>query len=797
MRKLLLFLVGIYPGWTTLSAQTMILHPSIETMGVEVTLPAGYDNDRSSKCLIYYKPAGSAQWLEGLPADRINFAGQDEFRGSLFNLDAATPYEVQVTLQDSIPVISSQSLPVQTISTRSEITITPMGNIKWVSPVGTANAAYSQTDPGNIAALFAEGISCGTTIMVMDGIYDVEGLQLTISENCTENTPIILMAAPGARPVFDGAYRTKLEFAQLPTDAKMFYAELPIGTGYTNLCIVDSVMLYPYPSVSPNNLVGNYSLSALDFNYDGFVRDQSLIYIKTAEGTNPNNVSVTISKGFRFLTVYGGGKNAWLRIKGLTIKNYCNAYVNGATVFTAMGLDIRAASQIVIDSCVFAYNNTPMYFTGKSNFLTIQNCRFEDQTGLWSHGMIKKSVSDQTFFVPTSLGRQLENAAIVIAPGWPTEGIIIKNNHFSGINSGIISNGVASIPSEVDIYENTFVQNFDAIETDGDWCNLRVWKNQISRCLAGFSNAPPEIGPRYFYRNTVYDIISRQNVQNDPYYVGCAPPTTYFSQGLGIKTNFGGSINPNPSAMYFINNTFHTADALGFMMYQWDSEWKKLYSINNIFYSSGDNLFFQTNALNNPDYQFRSDHDNYYINGNKPIWTYKEEHGQYDCHYILKTIDLDPEISAITGSPKVSFNISYQKDPEFISAANGNFNLKPYSPVIDAGVAVKGFYDFEGPRPDLGAWEYPYASSIHADQQRVSLNIYPNPSEGPFFLETEYTLESVRVYNSLGQEVRVMTEILPGRQKAEITVMDQAGVFYIVAETSSGPISGKVVVVDK
>lgn len=86
------------------------------------------------------------------------------------------------------------------------------------------------------------------------------------------------------------------------------------------------------------------------------------------------------------------------------------------------------------------------------------------------------------------------------------------------------------------------------------------------RPMAGILAAPPLIGPRYFYRNTFHGMKGRINEKDDPYFIGCEPVgTNYRGQAIGIKTNSGYSgIQPRGN-IYFINNTFHAEDTMGFV----------------------------------------------------------------------------------------------------------------------------------------------------------------------------------------------------------------------------------------
>lgn len=122
---------------------------------------------------------------------------------------------------------------------------------------------------------------------------------------------------------------------------------------------------------------------------------------------------------------------------------------------------------------------------------------------------------------------------------------------FEGTCSGIVKQFESGIIQDADIYDNTFNYNFDAIECDGQWSNLRVWNNEIKGAMAGISMAPPLIGPRYFYRNTIHHIAGRPNIQNDPYYIGCSPPLNFKSAGVGIKSNSGAIPDDQAGNVYF------------------------------------------------------------------------------------------------------------------------------------------------------------------------------------------------------------------------------------------------------
>lgn len=735
-----------------LQAQQLVIHPSIHAAGVEVILLPGYDPDYSSHCLIEYRAITDTDWISGFEADRVTISGAEFFKGSLFNLEPATLYEVRCRLVDSIPDLDILELPEQIITTDDVFSVQPTSIIKWVSPNGSGTT-YTEAIPGKLTTLLGSPLACGTTIMLLDGVYTDYGLSLVLTGDCSPEEPIVFMAAPGAEPVIDGGYYQPLQWIQNVDNPKLYSATLPEATSYTNLCLLNGKMLYPYPSFYSNLLVDTFSLAGLGFQYDGFVRDDQFIYIHTAEGTDPNGSEVVLSQAFRFLTVYGNNHKAYLRFEGIAVRNFAKSNVPLFSLgYAAIAFDFRNVHQVVFSNCNFAYNNFHLSFGGTCDDLLIQSCSFKDETGLWSHGMLKKSVSDQSVFVPTSVARQFENGAIFLEDG---SRITIRGGLFEGTCSGVVKQFDSGIIQEADIYDNTFNYNFDAIECDGQWSNLRVWNNEILGAMAGISMAPPLIGPRYFYRNTIHHIAGRQNIQNDPYYVGCNPPMTFKSAGLGIKSNSGAIPDDQAGNVYFFNNTFHSDDTLGFTYTLWDSEWKEATMINNVFYAERNKIGYFQGFKDNLNFQLTSVHDNYFTADQSPVATIKEIHGQYTCHDVDDVLLLQSELAGITGSDKIIIQSPFQENPLFINPASGDFTLTAGSPMIDKGIHIPGFYDFKGAAPDLGAKESTYVSSYRPAHDKTIIHTYPNPTDGEVnvMLEEKVVYVHVSIHNTLGQLV--------------------------------------------
>lgn len=740
-----------------------------------MSLDVVYDTDETASCHITYKKTAETAWLEGLPADRITIQGEHQFRGSLFLLEENTSYDVQVTLVDSFPTHVVQTLPVQSVSTLSNPSFLQAGEVKWVSPTGSGTV-YSESQPGNIKALLSSGtVHCGTTVVLKDGSYTDLNLALTLTSDCDLASPIQFLAAPGAHPVFDGGYSDPLVWTPHASDPKLFSAALPAGTDFSNLCLLNGQMLYPYPSLTANILFGNYNLVDLNLDDDGFVRDNQVIWLKTKAGINPNLSDVVLSKTFRFLTVYGNNKKAFLKFQGITVKNIAKSTVSGVDGFGAVALDLRKLSQVTFDHCNFEYNNSNILFTGKCDDILVQNCFFKNGNGLWSHAETKKS-NLNTVFVPTSMARGGETGALEFSEG---KAIVVRNNRFEGVNSGIVGYFDTALMEEVDVSNNTFADNFDAIECDGNWSNLRVWGNEIISPMAAFSLAPPLIGPRYYYRNTIHHLKGRHNEEDDPYFIGCTPVSEYNSQAIGLKTNSGVSTSPEAGNVYLINNTIHSDDTLGFSYTLWDREWKHLSSINNIFYGSNNHVGYFQGFLGKSNFQLASSHDNYFCaNPSTAIFLIKEIHGQYTCHEVPFVSDIEAELTNITGSNHIGFEQPFQLEPAFLSSNEGGFSLAANSPLIDIGVQVPGFYDFLGSNPDLGAKETAVVSDIREENTATLIRIYPNPSAGSTTIDFGKLVAeaSITLYNACGQ--RQQTLIV--RQKAQQTLdlPDVPGIYF-------------------
>jgi hypothetical protein len=775
-------------------SQILTTSSNYHTVGYKIALPVGYDPDKTASVNIRYKAFGANSWLDGFPPERVTQAGEDAFIGSLFYLQPGSDYQLEATLLDSFPTFTSQTLPVQNLTTRSEPNIVAGSNVKWVSPTGSS-ALYTEASSGNLSTLLSSGaVTCGTTIYLKGGTYFMGEMSLNLSADCTENTPINIMAAPGETPIIDGGYTDPIVWTQDAADPKLYSASLPPETAFSTLCLLDTMRLYPYPAVEQinwNGITHPYYLRALNLGDNGFVRDANTIFIKTAAGINPNTKTVTLSKYNYGLVIYGNGKQNHLNFKGITFKNFGKAKVLdfGATIYSDRTLDLRNINHLTIDSCRFEWNNTGINLTGNTSYVTVQNCRFKDQTGFWSHAQVKKA-NDVYFFpliglvLPTTFGRFVENAAISMA-GTSTTNYVVRNNFIDGFCNGTSASFENVQPNvEADFYGNIILNSYDGIECDGKWSNLRVWNNEVGNTLAGISLAPPQVGPTYVFRNVFHHIISRRNTQDDPYYIGCQPVSQYFGWGVGIKTNSGAT---GDAALYFINNTFHTSDSLGFAMYSWDSEWIKFHSVNNIFSSENNHLLFITNAKDNTDFQFYSERDNYYC-PNGMLLEIKALHGQFDCYSTNDATEMQTLVQDITGSDLAVFEQPFQHDPQFIDPSIGNFSLDANSLLLDAGKAVAGFYDFLGVAPDIGAKESAVVSTSNPVQTEASLRIFPNPTTGIFEIQSDGPVQSVSVVDSFGK----MVWITNSAGKIDLTRFID-GIYFVRVNASGRVILMKIV----
>ena len=798
----------------------VILHPMINSMGYQVNVDG---MAATNKCIVEYQIAGSNDWKEGFPPDRVVVNNVDQFRGSLFLLNANTTYEVKVRITDANDNLVND-IPLVSGTTMTSPNVYPNANVKWVSPMG--NGDYSSPEEaGNLKQLLINrDVICGTTVMIMDGVYTELEMVLHINEDCSSSSPIQFVAAPDASPVFDGGYYEDLSWTQDAEDPKLYSADLPSELAYTNMCILNGEFLYPYPTVyrlpeitclgqelEPFN---GYNLNELNFEKNGFVRDAHKIWIKTEEGIDPNNSDVILSQARKFLTVYGSHHNVHLLVKGLTFKNISKSKTETRATAdknnTGRVFDIRRASHLAIMDCHFEYNNLHIGFQEGGNFINIQNNYFKMENGKWAHAMVKKSRCDLAGIInecnyyndifnpcptsapPTAWSRNYETAAISInqGAGIQNKHIIVRDNLFEGCGSGIQSPNnstkAGALMEEVDFYGNTLIDCGDAVEADGKWCNLRVWANEIIRSKNAFSNAPPDVGPRYFYRNTVHHIKSRKNFLPDPHFNPCKAVDWVYQAGTAIKTNSGAD-NAQPSNLYFINNTFHSTDTLGFAFTFWNSEWKKIKFKNNIFYDENKHFGYFNNLVN-PDFQLDFERNNFFsANPSSPLLVAKEENGQFVCHDIDNADDIETDLRIISGSNDIYCTEYSQEDPLFVDADAGNFKLDPNSLMIDEGEFVSGFYDFVGDSPDLGSKEVGLISGLKKNVIDRQLLIYPNPAKSQVTIEIPNQLlnGTLTMYSSIGQ--LLYSELLTGKSEHFIPLEGiSTGLHIVCLEDADG-----------
>jgi hypothetical protein len=118
---------------------------------------------------------------------------------------------------------------------------------------------------------------------------------------------------------------------------------------------------------------------------------------------------------------------------------------------------------------------------------------------------------------------------------------------------------------------------------------------------------------------------------------------------------------------------------------------------------------------------------------------------------------------------------SFSNDPLFIDAPGDNFNLKVYSPAIDAGKFLMGLKkDFtglnvpEGNAPDIGASENTASNSL-APAFQESMEVFPNPSNGEFEVSCQLLnpVDAIMdIFDLYGK--KIISEVIPSNDSGEL-----------------------------
>jgi hypothetical protein len=252
--------------------------------------------------------------------------------------------------------------------------------------------------------------------------------------------------------------------------------------------------------------------------------------------------------------------------------------------------------------------------------------------------------------------------------------VIRYNDIFSDDGIGESKNfGIGFPNADTDIYGNYIERCWDdAIESEGNNRNVRIWNNYIDRTYVGIAVVPAHMGPVYIWRNVLHS--SRKG------------PLPRHNMGASLIKAGGNTVNDTfygDGKVYIFHNTslIPTDPELVGHSNQVNASGRDLKNCvtrNNIFESQSNLNYAILDNLENLENDF--DYDLY--NG------------------IIQAVAGSEDIGII-GNPLYGGGRGFEPD-----TGNGYFYLSSSSPGFDAGTLVPNFNDdFSGKTPDMGAHE--------------------------------------------------------------------------------------------
>ena len=240
---LLLFVASILQAQNAArSGRFHVEHPTLLNLGFEWLIDG--DANRNATVELRFRKAGTTAWRPALPLLRIGgervfrdresmtYTVPQGFAGSILNLEPATGYECEFTLNDPDGV-TGQAQQRVAISTRTEPQAFPGGRVLHVYPADHEGPRQEPSFIGLKAAYYGEGrgdwtavrmkkAQPGDTILIHAGLYRPDRLNYvdplsapftgtwSLSLKGTAAKPITIKAAGDGEAIFDGAANQKL-----------------------------------------------------------------------------------------------------------------------------------------------------------------------------------------------------------------------------------------------------------------------------------------------------------------------------------------------------------------------------------------------------------------------------------------------------------------------------------------------------------------------------------------------------------------------------------------------------------
>jgi hypothetical protein len=616
-------------GVTAITPGDIELYPKSTTIGVRVNYVG--DSNSNSNAYLEYRKLNSSTWIRGVNMNKLANTTVSKYAGSVFWLTADTSYEVRVTITDSDggAVYSGitrtwKDYPTQVTGTTRYVNV----NIGNDSNSGTIGSPL-KTIQRAVTLSYA-----GDRVLVQPGVY----YEAVTSVNSGNSTAPIHIIANGSDVILDGSNPSLLNRNDWQLYSTNVYY-IPF-TATTSLVVADyDQKLFPHTSLS--NLQTGYTGYTGEYIYQGWFTDGVNLYVRLEDGSSPNGHTMHISNQFAGFALY----NDYYDIQGFTIRFYGSGAGTGTSGIVARD----SGNHFIAHNYVYNIGGISIWVRRDNSRNTIiqQNSIKDTRNFYWPWDSTKNSAIEQT----NGIGDRGKR------------GTTIRFNRISGTNNGIGGDGAQTLgedgSSDMDINNNVISEVADdAIETDYNGVNMRVYKNTVNNIFDGISLGPNFESPEYVIYNTF------SNYSRD-----------------GLKLALGG----NGYALFAHNSLYSTTTQPPIFP---ASAFSNVHFRNNILYGTNiETVSDDGENVANNDF----DYDLLYRTNTGTLFRWNAIN--YNNITSLRTAT-GFEMNGKVGNPL------------FVDPNNLNFSLQSNSPAIDSGVLIYGINNnFSGSAPDMGAYE--------------------------------------------------------------------------------------------